>query len=120
MKFSIVTSKEIYDLLIEIRALLNEKNSSSVENGLKEYSLYKISKILGKSQQSILRLVEEGRLKAIVEKSNYTKNGRTFRFTARAIKEYQNSRNYAPTNGRSKYLESPQQIANRLIKEFEK
>jgi hypothetical protein len=120
MKSSIITSKEIYNLLLEIRALLSEKNSSSVENELKEFSLYKTSKILGKSQQTILQLVEEGRLKAIVEKSNYTTNGKTFRFTARSIREYQNSRNYAPTNGRSKFLESPQQIANRLIKEFEK
>ena len=120
MKPSIVTSNEIYEILLEVRTMLSEKNSSSIENELKEFSLYKTSKILGKSQQTILRLVEEGLLKAIVEKSNFTSTGKTFRFTTRSIKEYQNSRNYNPTNGRSKYLESPQQLANRLIKEYEK
>ena len=119
MKPSIVTSNEIYDLLLEVRTLLSENNSISIENELKEFSLYRTSKILGKSQQTILRLVEEGLITAIVEKSNYAKTGRTFRFTARAIKEYQNSRNYNPTNGKLKYLESPQQLANRLIKEYE-
>ena len=120
MKPSIVTSNDIYDLLLEVRTLLSENNSISIENELKEFSLYKTSKILGKSQQTILRLVEEGLLTAIVEKSNFTKTGKTFRFTARAIKEYQNSRNYSPINGRINYLESPQQLANRLIKEYEK
>jgi len=120
MKPSIVTSNEIYEILLEVRTMLCEKNSSSIENDLKEFSLYKTSKILGKSQQTILRLVEEGLLKAIVEKSNFTSTGKTFRFTARSIKEYQISRNYNPTNGRAKYLESPQQLANRLIKEYEK
>lgn len=120
MKPSIVTSNEIYEILLEVRTMLSENNSISIENELKEFSLYKTSKILGKSQQTILRLVEEGLLTAIIEKSNFTNTGKTFRFTARAIKEYQNSRNYNPTNGRSKYLESPQQLANRLKKEFEK
>lgn len=100
---TIITSQMLWNELQEVKDLLRKVVTRDAENNIEEISLYKASKLMHMNQNKIIKLVEENRLSARVQKTK-VKDPETgeikiverYRFRICDIHRYQNSELYDP------------------------
>jgi len=109
----VVTQSMIWEELQEQKKLIKQLLEKGFENSIEEISLYKASKKLHMSQETIIDLVKSGKLEARTYKDNARKT--RFRFKVADIHKFQQAWKYDHASLHAADYESAESIAKRIF-----
>jgi hypothetical protein len=111
---SLITISMLWEKLNSLEQTLKAIQSKQVEQSFEELSLGKTAKMLKLGQDSVIRLVNNGQLKARKYRDN--KHKVRYRFRPADIKEYQENSFKVPVNYNTMEIEDAHSMALRIRK----
>lgn len=109
----VVTQSMIWEELQEQKRLIKQLLEREVENSIEEISLYKASKKLHLSQDTIVDLVKKGKLEARTYKDSNKKT--RYRFKISDIHKFQKESKYDHISLHSEDFETAEELADRIF-----
>lgn len=91
---TLITTQMIYDELQSLKNMLHLNLDKKLKEELQEFPLYQAAKILGIGERKLRELAVNKEIDCMVEEKSNAKEGITFRFTAKQIKDYQEKRKF--------------------------
>ncbi|MBI1933436.1 MAG: hypothetical protein HYS24_12960 [Ignavibacteriales bacterium] len=91
-----ITNQMIWEKLENLENIFRFGSDKKLKEELQEFPLYQAAKILGIGEKKLRDLAIENKIDCMIEDKSNGKDGITFRFTAKQIKDYQQKRLYVP------------------------
>ena len=91
----IITNQMIWEKLQNLENLFHFGSDKKLKEELQEYPLYQAAKILGIGERKLRELAIENKIDCMIEEKSNGKDGITFRFTLKQIRDYQERRKYS-------------------------
>jgi hypothetical protein len=94
----LITNQMIFEKLENIETLFRLNSDKQLREELQELPLYQAAGLLGIGERKLRDLAIEKKIDCMIEKKSNGKDGITFRFTLKQIRDYQEKRKYSANN----------------------
>jgi len=108
----LITMGMIWEEIQNVKLMFGVSQENKIANELQEFSLHQTAKILKKSTETLRTMAEKKEIESLIEERPNAKDGITFMFLPKHIRDYQERRKY---KGRKLYREHAKFDIDNLI-----